>query len=784
MPDRTTRSARTTRSPLSIRSLRPVAVLLLGFALATATVAAPAEADDVATGAKSGLDGTETRTVAFRGVRVEVPADWPVRRMAGEPGCVRFDRRAVYLGDPSRVTCPADLVGRTQAVHLTTRGTQGVARPDRVVTSTDSPVSVVVSAGDEPALARDIASTVTYPDATATVVAPDSVGEARTVAATAATTSTTAETASTSTTSTTDSPSGRTLSDTTFTGQGFDACTARSLTELATWFTYSPYKAVNMYIGGISRGCAQPNLSAAWVSGAVAQGWVLIPTYVGLQAPCTDYTNRIDPATAAAQGAAAADDAVAQLNALGLGLGNPVWFDMEAFSYSNTTCRQAVLDFLDAWSAQLRYRGYVSGVYGSAGSTIRAIVSQVSTPGFDLPDQLWIARWCTQPYQPTCYNGTNDPEVPDTLWANHQRIRQYLGGHQETWGGVTINVDSNTVDAALAPSTLAADGSFVAVSGRPELYRMAGGAPILTTSWESVGVAPQAVTTLSQSQFDSLRDQPRTGTFLVGGATSHTYRVSKGVATYVPSWDPYGGPQPTVTVDQAALDNAGTGGAWNHLLSGKPTVRRTGPDTYGTTAGRVRFTHEGGISSSAVKNYDVRWRRARWDGTFGDWTRPAGWQGTTATGVNKSLAGGWTYCVEVRARNRVGQLSAWTGGRCLTRAMDDRRLAASSGWKTRTRDRYYQGTYRTTKQKGATLSRSGARVRRVGVVATTCPSCGTVAVLVDGKRVGRVSLRSAGFHRAQVRMLPAFSRRHATVTLKVVTSGRTVQVDGLVLSRQ
>ena len=733
-------------------------------ALAVCLAGQPAIASDGDTGAASGLDGT--RTVAFRGVRVEVPADWPVRRMTGEPGCVRFDQRAVYVGDPRRVTCPAELVGRTQAVHLTTRGTQGVTRPDRVVTSTDSPVSVVVSAGDEPALARDIASTVTYQEATATVVAPDSVGDARTLAGTPGTTS------------------GRTLSDTTFTGQGFDACTARSLDELATWFTYSPYKAVNMYIGGISRGCAQPNLSASWVSGAVAQGWVLIPTYVGLQAPCTDYTNRINPATAAAQGVAAADDAVAQLNALGLGLGNPVWFDMEAFSYSNTTCRQAVLDFLDAWSAQLRYRGYVSGVYGSASSTIRAIVSQVSTPGFDLPDQLWIARWCSQPYQPTCYNGTNDPEVPDTLWADHQRIRQYLGGHQETWGGVTINIDSNTVDASLAPSTLAADGSFVAVSGRPELYRMAGGAPILTTSWESVGVAPQGVTTLSQSQFDSLRAQPRTGTFLVGAATSRIYRVSQGIATYVPSWDPYGGPQPTVTVDQAALDNAGTGGAWNHLLSGKPTVRRTGPNSYGTTAGRARFTFEGGISSSAVKDYDLRWRRARWDGTFGDWTRPGSWQGTTATGVTKSLAGGWTYCVQVRARNRAGQLSAWTGGSCLTRALDDRRLAASSGWKTRTGDRYYQGSFRTTKQKGATLSRSGARVRRVGVVATTCPSCGTVAVLVDGKRVGRVSLRSPGFHRAQVRMLPAFSRRHATVTLKVVTSGRTVQVDGLVLSRQ
>ena len=758
------------RTTLSTRSTRSVTVLLVGLALATATGSVPVAAAESggSTPAASALAGPDTRTVSFRGVGVEVPADWPVRRMAGQPGCVRFDRHAVYLGDPSEITCPADLVGRTQAVHLTTRSTQGVTRPDRVVSAAGSPVSVVVSAGDEPSLARDIAASVSYQDAAADVVAPDTVAEARTLASATST-----------------ATSGPTLSATTFTGQGFDACTARSLSELATWFSASPYKAVNMYIGGASRGCSQPNLSASWVSGAVQQGWVLIPTYVGLQASCmTKYPNRIDPAQAAAQGSAAADDAVAQMNALGLGIGNPVWYDMEAFSYSDTTCRTGVQTFLDAWSAQLRYRGYVPGVYGSASSTIRSIVDKIGEPGYDLPDQLWIARWCTEPYQSSCYSGTDDAEVPAGAWANHQRIRQYRGGHQETWGGVTINIDSNTVDAALSPSTLAAEGSFVGVTGRPEVYRMAGGAPMFASSWESVGLPPQPVQQLSQTQFDSLRAQPANGTFVTGGATGQSFRVSSGVASYVPSWTPYGGPQPTVTVDQAALDNAGTGGVWNHLRSGKPSVRRTGPNTYGTAAGRARFTYQGGISSSAVANYDVRWRRARWVGTFGDWTRPAGWQKTTALGVTKGLAGGWTYCVSVRARNRAGQLSSWTGGRCLSRAMDDRRLAASAGWASRTGDAYLQGTYRATKQKGATLSRSGARVRRVGVVATTCPKCGIVAVLVDGQRIGRINLSSPAFRRGQVTMLPAVKRQRATVTLKVFSTGKTVQVDGLVLSRQ
>ena len=38
--------------------------------------------------------------------------------------------------------------------------------------------------------------------------------------------------------------------------------------------------------------------------------------------------------------------------------------------------------------------------------------------------------------------------VPETAWANHQRIHQFRGGHDDTYGGVTINVDSDYVDGA------------------------------------------------------------------------------------------------------------------------------------------------------------------------------------------------------------------------------------------------------------------------------------------------------------------------------------------------
>ena len=716
----------------------------------------------------------DTKRVAFRGLSLSVPAHWPVRRVEGRPACVRFDRVAVYLGDPSRSTCPPHLIGRTTAVHLTTRSLQGVGRPDLVVTARGARVAAVVSAGGRPRRARAVAASATYEGAPARVVAPSGAGDARRFAAAGEAAS---RTGTTRDLTGTDSA----FRATTFTGQGFDACTARSLEELSAWYAASPYKAVNMYIGGASRGCAQPNLTASWVSSVVAQGWVLIPTYVGLQAPCRDYPNRIDPLQAAAQGAAGADDAIVQLGALGLGSGNPIYFDMEAFNYANTTCRQAVIDFLGAWTARLHERGYVSGVYGSAGSTIRALVSQLPNPAFAQPDQLWIARWCED--LTTCDTSTNDPEVPAEEWNDHQRIRQYRGGHVETWGGYSINIDSNTVDAAVSPSQLAPDGAFVSISGTTETYRIVGGAPVFTSTWESVGLPPQPVQVLSPTQFASLPPRPADGTFVTGYASGATYRISNGAATYVPSWDPYGGPQPTLTVDQAALDNAGTGGVWNRLSSARPTLATTGPVTPGTLVSPVRFTWAGAVSSSAVATYDVRWRRARWDGTYEAWNSPATWQGTTNLDAPLGIRAGYTACVSVRARNRAGQVSAWTPGRCTSRALDDRRLAASSTWRKRTSPRYYAGTFLSTTRQGATLTTTGARVKRVGLVVTTCRACGVVVVRMDGKRVGRVNLAGPVTRRRQLVMLPPFRLERGTVTVRVVTEGKPVQVDGIVLTR-
>jgi hypothetical protein len=41
------------------------------------------------------------------------------------------------------------------------------------------------------------------------------------------------------------------------------------------------------------------------------------------------------------------------------------------------------------------------------------------------------------------------------LWAAHQRVHQYKGGHTETWGGVSLNVDDDYVDGPVVGPTAA-----------------------------------------------------------------------------------------------------------------------------------------------------------------------------------------------------------------------------------------------------------------------------------------------------------------------------------------
>ena len=252
------------------------------------------------------------------------------------------------------------------------------------------------------------------------------------------------------------------ISTAAYTGLGFDACTAPSRRSMSAW-AGSPYRAIGVYIGGLNRGCSQPNLTASWVAEQTAAGWTLIPTYVGLQAPTSSCSScamlSTSTSTAATQGTEAATDAVAQARVAGIGEGSPIYFDME--SYSRTaSASNATLSFLAAWTARLHVLGYQSGVYSSGASGIADLAAKYGATYLE-PDEIWFANWNGRA------SAASDPYVPATAWVGH-RIHQYNGGHDETYGGVTINIDNNYVEGATAGGgTSSSDnprGSFDVVS--------------------------------------------------------------------------------------------------------------------------------------------------------------------------------------------------------------------------------------------------------------------------------------------------------------------------------
>jgi hypothetical protein len=230
-----------------------------------------------------------------------------------------------------------------------------------------------------------------------------------------------------------------------YTGLGFDACTAPSRRSMSAWAS-SPYRAIGVYIGGLNRGCSQPNLTASWVAEQTAVGWNLIPTYVGLQAPTSSCSScaKLSSAAASSQGTEAATDAVNQARIAGIGEGSPIYFDMESYTRTSSASN-ATLTFLAAWTVRLHALGYVAGVYSSSASGIADLADRIGS-SYQQPDDLWIANWNGR-------ESVSDPYVPASAWSEHQRIHQYRGGHDETYGGVTINIDNNYIEGATAGET-------------------------------------------------------------------------------------------------------------------------------------------------------------------------------------------------------------------------------------------------------------------------------------------------------------------------------------------
>ena len=425
-----------------------------------------------------------TRVVQYHGYQVTVPGSWPVYDLAADPSrCVLFNTHAVYLGTPgSGQDCPAAAFGHTESLliqpspasapssaivlpsgtaalseHAALPAAAAAAATAGHLIQVEVPgpgVLVTAAYGANETQIRAILAGATLTGATPGSGASSGASTTAALSGTPATQAlmsagaeqvtgakaalraagkTTAGQASGSTVS-------AQLTGMTATGLGFDTCTVPSAATMKTWLA-SPYRVVATYLGGMNWACSYGNFTAAWVREVAADGWRFMPLWVGRQAPCTDvdYVATINPAQAAAEGASEAASAVAAARAFGYGQGSPIYFDMEGYSADDSSCSRAVLDFLGGWTRALHAAGYVSGVYSSGNSGIRDLARQYGNASYSRPDDIWIADWNGEPV-------LTDHAVPNGDWADTQRLHQFSGPHGETWGGGTLDIDSDAVD--------------------------------------------------------------------------------------------------------------------------------------------------------------------------------------------------------------------------------------------------------------------------------------------------------------------------------------------------
>ncbi|HSI93645.1 MAG TPA: glycoside hydrolase domain-containing protein [Jiangellaceae bacterium] len=229
-------------------------------------------------------------------------------------------------------------------------------------------------------------------------------------------------------------------------GLGFDTSSAPSLAALKAWKGTSPYTTVNIYFGGNNRACAQPELTKAWVRDATKMGWKLLPTYMGHQPSCMfgNKPYRYTASNATSRGTADAKDAIVKAKELGLRAGSALYADVEHYDRTDSSCRTAVLRYVSAWTTTLHAAGYLAGVYAHQDSGLRDLSANYNSTTYARPDAVWMARWDGN----TALTGW--PTAPNSQWAFWQRAKQYRGDHNETWGGVTINIDSDSLNAPVA----------------------------------------------------------------------------------------------------------------------------------------------------------------------------------------------------------------------------------------------------------------------------------------------------------------------------------------------
>jgi len=317
----------------------------------------------------------------------------------------------------------------------------------------------------------------------------------------------------------------------------------------------------------------------------------------------------VAPASAQAQSGAETIDRAQSWTEAGVGYSGGNYFTNEYGTY-RTDCS-----------------GYVSMAWGLASSYTTVTLPSVSFPiakdGLEAGDILLnpepgtsghvvlFAGWTDDSrtsyfaYEESPSGGAHFTELPYPYWPGYGTFspRRYIATTSKTAPAITVPAPVSRKPAGPAPLR---DGDFVRHAG--QVYVIAGGAPVAVTSWQNVG-GRQPSRALDESEFAELALTPADGTFLRTPTSApgpvETYVVAGGAPVIIPRQS-LKSPD-AVTVDPAALDEAGGDGPLAHLLRqpADGTVVRTPPSPLGRAQ---RYVFAGG---APIHMSDSWWQTMR-----------------------------------------------------------------------------------------------------------------------------------------------------------------------------
>ncbi|HZA26913.1 MAG TPA: hypothetical protein VE915_04590, partial [Actinomycetota bacterium] len=181
-------------------------------------------------------------------------------------------------------------------------------------------------------------------------------------------------------------------------------------------------------------------------------------------------------------------------------------------------------------------------------------------------------------------------------------------------------------------------------------------------------------------------------------------------------------------------------------------------------------------------DYDIRHRNAPHDATFGNFIT---WMAHTPS-IEGIFTGrvGRTYCFSARAIDAALNVSEYGAEKCTAVPVNNTTLKHKGPWAKKKGKGYFLGTFSLSSANGASLVLPNVQAKRLAIVVTKCPRCGTIKVYFGKKLLRTVRLAASSVKKKQIIHLATFDAlRTGRLRAVVASSGRPVKIEGVGVSR-